>query len=54
MVIRKSTFKFLPARKLRSIASGKFLGIKSSTKEIRLSKAELKLRGLNLIKRRRF
>ena len=46
MNIRKIEFKALSARKLRAIALGKFKGIKSTQRDIRESKKELKRRGL--------
>ena len=46
MVIRKSEFSSIEAKKLRAITSGKYLGIKSSSREIEMSEKELKRRGL--------
>jgi len=48
MSIGKTTWKHLPARKLRAIASGRYLGIKSTKTEIKRAKAELKRRGLKI------
>lgn len=48
MAIRTSEFKFISARKLRAISSGVFKKIKSTKREIKLSKMELKRRGLKL------
>lgn len=48
-MIRKRDYPVLPARKLRGIAGGTFMGIPSTPQEINNSIEELKRRGLRRI-----
>ena len=52
MVLNKRQISALSARKLRSIASGKFKGITSSQNEMKYAKEELSDRGLDAKKKK--